>query len=132
MRVAEPYFESIPAYEQVKIYVVSKLTEIARIYSDIQQFMFIGKYPEHSIAFFKSEVMAFYVFIRPKMIDFIKVDREYSKLIDYSDCFIGQPSKLKYSDAVRIWVGINQFCEEYRLTSTTIYHGTSTDDEGTF
>lgn len=125
-----PDMQSIPAYEQVKIDVVIELQSLRKAYSEIMQYIDMNKYPKQLFAFFKSETLAFFMGMRPKILDYSAKDKEYAHLIKFGDYFIPRPDKLQIGDAVRLFLGINQFCEDYRLTSTTFYMGSSSESEG--
>ncbi len=123
----EAEMTSIPAYEAVKYYVVTKLQDLTSLYSDIQRFRHMKKYPRALVAVFKSEVMAFYIFLRPKILlqSMRQGFTDYKQIMNYADGFLMKPRTLTLGRAILVYIILNQFCEDFRLTSTTFYSGRS-------
>jgi len=105
--------------------VVGQLQNFAAMYSSIQSYLLLKRNPRHLIAAFKSEIMSFYIYLRPKLLDICKKRdpkvETYKNLIRYVDQFIDKPSVLPLGKAITIYVLLNQFCHDYNLTDTTYF-----------
>lgn len=84
-----------------------------------------------SINMFKSKTLALYQMLRPKMIDRWKFthDELLKDTMDYMDMIILRPSEFKLSTAIIIFGNLNQFCEDYKLTSTSMWTGRSSESK---
>lgn len=125
--IVQKVYESMPAYEQIKQYVVQKIIELSEQATQLQTLLYMRKRNKMLASQFKSEVLNFYEFIRPKIINHIaaKKDSKYSSLVKILDYFMEHPLKFTLADAIKTFINLNQFCEDYKLTSTAVWAGTA-------
>lgn len=129
--VVQKLYESIPAYERVKIFVVDRITAISDQLSYIQYIMLIRKTDIISTYRFVSDVIQFYSFLRPKIfrhmanIKMKNTDEynRYNSLTGTLDYYVLYPRRLGIENAVMLFNVLNQFCEDYNLTNTAMWTG---------
>lgn len=123
----------LPAFEQLKIYVVSNLFDMTETYSEIQKNFFLKKFPRATVAIFKAQILKFYRFVRPKIEDYVqsantedadprkKADAtyyvEFQKVMDH---YIASPKTLNLTEAMAAFDFLLQFCEDSGLTRLTV------------
>jgi len=120
----EKQYESLPAYEQIKTYVVQRLVQLSSEAAALQTLLFVKKRNKMLACTFKSDVLNFYQFLRPKLLQ----KKEYHGLCQTLDYFLYNPTKFTLSDAFATLTNLNQFCEDYKLTSTAIWSGQTKSD----
>lgn len=123
---------SLPASEQIRQYVVTRLQGLNDIYVDLIYYKEIGRFSQPKIAVFRAELIGFYVFLRPKIIGYIhalrKIENEvnsaiandYVQLLKFMDAFVDRPSTFSVAEMIEVYKYLVQFCEDYDLTKTTI------------
>jgi hypothetical protein len=95
------------------------------MYSEMIYFKELGKYNPPKISFFKSEIISFYVFIRPKIVSYTKRIRsksqisDYEEFLDFMDACVDNPSQMNIYNTIEAFKWLIQFCEDYELTTTT-------------
>lgn len=124
--------QMLPAYEQLKVYVVSNLFDMTETYSEIQKNFFLKKFPRATVAGFKSQILKFYRFVRPKIKDYVNggeetsnegrnVNKEYyTKFMEVMDGYVDSPKKMKLEEAMAAFDFLLQFCEDSGLTKLTV------------
>lgn len=131
--MAEPaiqkVYETVPAYEQIKIYVVTILTKLNEIHAMMQKNMLMGRQDNDLKNRFKADVLNFYIFLRPKIYDYSmsvtdnEIKQTYDSFIKTMNFYVMRPKKFDLSTAMYAYMNILQFCEDYRLTATTYWSG---------
>jgi hypothetical protein len=116
-------YESYPAYELIKSYVVQQLIGIGVQTANMNSLLFLNRKDRVAESQYKASVLTFYQFLRPKMIDHSKHDKPTQENVASLDYFIVNPSKFDIRDAIMCYNILNQFCEDYRLTSTISWSG---------
>jgi hypothetical protein len=112
-------YESFPAYELIKNYVVQQVISLGVMTSQVNAMLFLGRKDRLAEAQYKAAVLTFYQFLRPKMLDYSKFDPITALNIVKMDFFIMQTRAFTVRNAVMCFNFVNQFCEDYKLTSTT-------------
>jgi len=120
-------FESIPAYELIKFHVIQRLMNLSDVAARMQIMKSMNKSDPMTEHQFRSDTLNFYQLLRPKIIDYVRRRREqeYKEFIDNMDWFLMNFRKFSTKDAIIAFNNLNQFCEEYKLTSTTMWTGTA-------
>lgn len=124
-------YESYPAYERIKNYVVDQIISLSSQATQIQTLLFLKRRDKFAINQFKANVLTFYQFLRPKMSDIISSyhKQQYIETMHILDFFIDHPLQFDISSAIITFNNLNQFCEDYKLTSTAFYAGYGTMKE---
>jgi hypothetical protein len=125
-------YETYSAQELVKVRVVMWINQISDLAGRTRQMKYIGRSDPMTEYQFRSEVLEFYRYLRPKIVEFIgrantnNIDREtYKKFINSMDWFERHFKRFSTDGATVAFSNLNQFCEQYKLTSTIYYSGTA-------
>lgn len=116
----------LPAYEQLKIYVVSNLFDITETYAEIQKLFFLRKFPIATAAIFKSQILKFYRFLQPHMLEHQKglTDQNdkavYDNVMKYMNFYKENPRRLTLEEALSAFEFMTQFCQDAGLTKLTV------------
>jgi len=109
-----------PAHEIIKQYSVEVLVQLNALYGRLQEYMYMRKYPRSTVSQFKSGILSFYGFLRPKMLTFIEKDDTYKDVIEAMDHYVQNPHSLGLYQSVEAFLVLNQFCEDIGLTRITL------------
>ena len=122
-------YETIPAYEHIKIFVVQTLFKLSEEHTQLQQYMFMGRNDNQLAARFKADILNFYTFLRSKIYDFINTKgnsserQHYQEFCKTMNFYIMRPKMFKLANAMYSYFQLIQFCEDYKLSSTTFWTG---------
>ncbi len=108
-----------PAHEIIKQYSVEVLVQLNAMYARLQEYMYMRKYPRSTVSQFKSGILSFYGFLRPKIVIFATKNKEYVDVVDVMDSYVMNPHGLGLYQAVEAFLVLNQFCEDIGLTRIT-------------
>jgi len=124
MEVTKGY-ETIPPYDQVKLEVIRRLVILSDEAAKTQALIYIGRNDPMTLFQFLSDTLNFYQFLRPKMAEYVnsKGDKHFLNFMKMMDNFSMHPLKFTPKQAIMAYININDFCEKYKLTSTTMYTG---------
>lgn len=124
-------YENLPPYEEVKIFIVRTTFRINQLQAKVQTFIMLERDDPITFYEFKSEVLNFYQYLRPKILtfDFRKTEEkdqmiEMCRMLDY---YLYHPSDFPLEDAVTVYNNLLTYCEKDRLTSTRFYGGYGRD-----
>lgn len=124
-------FETVPSYERVKNNTIDLLMQITNRLAEMNKYQLLGRNDRMTKLGFVADVITFYSYLRPKILDHVrrKHDSALKEFVAYMDRFVLHPNNFNETYALLAYAELNDFCEKYRLTSTTIYR--STLDTGT-
>ena len=105
-----------PAHELIKQYAVEVLVQLNALYARLQEYMYMRKYPRSTVSQFKSGILSFYGFLRPKILTFCIKNTEYIEVVALMDDYVMNPHSLSLYQSVEAFLLLNQFCEDYGLT----------------
>ena len=118
--------QMLPAFEQLKLYVVSNLFDMTENYADIQKNFYLKKYPKVAVAGFKAQILKFYRFIKPKIAEYSSQiedkslqDEYYGTFMKIMDGYVDSPRTLKLLEAMAAYDFLVRFCEDSGLTKLT-------------
>lgn len=130
-----PDQKSIPASERIKTTIIDKLDYCFDLYYDLMYWKDMKVYNQPAEKRFRSAVKTLFDYIAPKIKDHIEVLRQQKKddtteradMWDELITFMARYGKRSYmislSEMIDIMILINQFCDEYKITSTMIRTG---------
>lgn len=127
-------YETVPAYEMIKIYVVQTLTKLNEEHAMLQKYMLMGRKDSQLKNQFKADVLNFYIFLRPKIYDIQhgknkSIATTYSVFTEAMNHFVMRPHQFDLSNSIVAYQTLVQFCEDYRLTATTFWTGTTQNND---
>ena len=118
----------MPSHEQVKKFVVDNLQALNLMEAEIQEYLFLKKNPSMVTAKYRAGVRSIYIYIRPKIIDYIEtcqlnkntdLANSYIDFVNTCDTIIKYPIRyLTLGQASIMLMRINQFSDSYGLTVT--------------
>lgn len=118
--------QMLPAYEQLKVYVVSNLFDMTENYAEIQKMFYLKKFPRAIVASFKAQILKFYRFLHPHMLEYqgkLTVEAEvetYKKVMEYMNYYKDNPRLLTLEEALSAFEFMMQFCQDSGLTKLTV------------
>lgn len=135
-----PYMDvrSVPASEMIRQIVVKRLENLDYLYTDVLYYKDMNRFSWPKIAMFRSQLISFYVSLRPKIEDYTRqikkaaeenegideftdaIIEEYRSLTTFMDYICGHPSEFTMFEMNEIYKRLVQFCEDYNLTRTTM------------
>ena len=123
---------AIPAAEQIRQYVVVRLQELNNIFTDLLYYKDMDKFHQPKISAFRSSLISFYNFLRPKIMGYIidlekkssdddmnkSIAEDYKTLIAIMDGYTKRPSTFEEPEMIEVYKYLLQFTEDYQLTAT--------------
>ena len=123
---------AVPAAEQIRQYVVVRLQELNNIFTDLLYYKDMGKFHQPKISAFRSSLISFFNFLRPKIMGYIidldkkgetdefnkAIAADYRVLITLMDGYTVRPSSFGVPEMIDVYKYLLQFTEDYQLTAT--------------
>jgi hypothetical protein len=129
-------YQSLSAGDIIKMQIVEKQAILNQLFTDLLHFSHMSKSSRQHLGRFKAEVLGLYMLVRPKLLEYIRRNAynksKYESVTIVADNFYRNPLLLTTSGAMELYRILNEFCEDYKITSTLYYTGATRSEGGVF
>jgi len=129
----------LPAIEQTKIVIIDRLKVLFDAINVLFQNKIQNRKDDEIIALVKSTSISLYLFLKPKMVEYVQqkerlsqndeMNKVFKEMIGRIESSIANPSQMTIEDVLYYADVINIFCHDYGITRVTYFSGTSTPTE---